>query len=258
MCKNILPCYILNTMIKIYVLQDPRDGNKVYIGKTSQRLCQRFASHMSPKDHNKSHNANWIRKLKKLGLKPVMYLIEEVVGNCWEEREKHWIQYYKDMHYNLVNGTIGGDGGLEGFTHSDETKQKIKDKRYGWVPSAETREIWSKQRLGRPSWNKGKHVSNETKLKLSKSVSKTMNTQEMKKHISETAKGRIPWNKGIKMTTPSLKKGTHLSEEQKQKIRDSLKQTFSDPERRIKVGAPKGNIPWNKGMTFKNIPIVVP
>lgn len=251
MRKSILPCYILNMMVKIYLLKDPRNNGKVYIGKTSQLLCQRFSVHMNPKERNRCYNANWIRKLKRLGLKPEISLIEEVEDTIWEEREKFWIKYYKDNNYNVINATVGGDGGLLGFNHSDKTKQQIRDKRLGWIPSDETREIWSKQRKGRRAWNKGGTLSEETKLKISRKVSETMNTPEMKKHISEIGKGREPWNKGIKMTKPSPKKGIPMSEEQKQKIRDTLRQTLMDPSVRAKMGAPKGGIPWNKGKTFK-------
>lgn len=62
----------------------------------------------------------------------------------------------------------------------------------GHVPSAETRALWSKQRKGRVSWNKGGILSKEHCEKLSKS------------HLGQTA-----WNKGIKTNlVPANKSNT--------------------------------------------------
>ena len=77
----------------------------------------------------------------------------------------------------------------------------------------------NKTRVGLPSYNKGKSLSEETKNKISNSL-----------------KGRTVWNKGIspseetrlkyrmaKLGKPSNKKGTTLSEETKAKISKSKK-----------------------------------
>jgi hypothetical protein len=236
-------------MVKIYLLKDPRDINKGYVGKTITSLSARLSNHLHEKGNNLKHN--WLKKLATLKLTPEIVLIEEVEDSIWKEKEKYWIKYYREvLKWDLKNITAGGEQDWE-YTRI----QKIKDKRQGWIPSDETRAIWSKQRLGRPSVNKGIALLNTTKQKISNSVKKTMSDPVLRRKISEAHIGKSPWNKGLKMTTPSPKKGKCLSEEQKQKIRDSLKKTFSDPLMRAKVGAPKGGIPWNKGKTFKTLSV---
>ena len=69
------------------------------------------------------------------------------------EREKYWISHYNavadPMFYNLANGGQGGfishasnekrSASLIGHVHSEETKQKIREKAIGRKPSAETK-----------------------------------------------------------------------------------------------------------------------
>ena len=43
-----------------------------------------------------------------------------------------------------------------GMKNSEEHKQKISAGRVSWIPTEETRALWSEQRKGRPAWNKGK------------------------------------------------------------------------------------------------------
>lgn len=72
---------------------------------------------------------------------------------------------------------------------------------------------------GRPSWNKGKHPSDETRRKM-----------------SNAKKGKPAWNKG-KTGFVSPRKGKHLSEETKKKLSESHKG--------------KGH-PWSKGKPSHN------
>jgi hypothetical protein len=58
------------------------------------------------------------------GLKPEVFVIEEVRDDQWEEAEMLWIQYMKFVGASLTNGTKGGDGLRN---PSDETRKKIGD-----------------------------------------------------------------------------------------------------------------------------------
>ena len=83
----------------------------------------------------------------------------------------------------------------------------------------------NKNMLGKPSWNKGRQFSNETKLKISKAL-----------------KGKNTWMKG-----------KHLTEEHKQKISNSLKGKHLDEETKKKLSEiHKGKTSWNKGLHWFN------
>ena len=50
--------------------------------------------------------------------------------------------------------------------------------------------------LGKPAWNKGKHLSEDTRKKLSDSHKSKHHSEESRKKISDTLKGKNHWTKG--------------------------------------------------------------
>lgn len=112
----------------IYALLDPETNEIRYIGKTDNP-SERLKNHLN--EQGKWHRINWIKSLKKRGLKPIMQIIEEVVeGTNWEEREKYWIAYYRHIGTNLTNGSDGGDCGPDctgmHLWKSEETNAKVR------------------------------------------------------------------------------------------------------------------------------------
>jgi hypothetical protein len=111
-------------------------------------------------------------------------------------------------------------------------------------PSLKIREKMSKSNKGKIPWIKGKHHSEETRLKMSlKKINKRplhlfgyKHTEETKRRISKSNKGKIPWIKG-----------KHHSEETR------LKMSMS------KIGKPsnmKGKkSPWTTKRNIKNNPL---
>jgi group I intron endonuclease len=178
------------SMFKVYLIQNIENG-KVYVGKTSKTLTQRWNNHVKSAHFGSSyyfHNA--IRKYS-----PEMFKIrqiDEVETNeqaC--ERETYWItQIFKsNLRENGYNSTVGGDGAPIGNTYglgrpcTEETKRKIAIAQKGRPfseehkkalcvpkqikPSIETRQKWSLSRKGEKNNNFGKHLSEETKQKIS-------------------------------------------------------------------------------------------
>jgi len=104
------------------------------------------------------------------------------------------------------------------FKHSEETKQKIKEKRKLQVSpmknkyhTKEAKEKMSNIKKGKPSNFKGKHHNEESKKKLSESSKLLIGDKNsfFGKHHTKEAKeknrlahlGKIPWNKGLKLNS---------------------------------------------------------
>lgn len=136
----------------VYALTDDL-GNIRYIGKT---YCarRRMIAHLTEARRSKSkrHCLNWIRSLMSRGQRPQMIVIEtfDSEGECFSG-EKKWITHYRSCGNDLCNSTIGGEGPS------------------GYVPTMETRLLWSMNRKGRkmPPF-----------------------TEEHKRRLSEAMKGR--------------------------------------------------------------------
>jgi len=108
-------------VVFIYGLICPLSNKIRYIGK-SINPKQRFKKHINYEIKSDTHKARWLNKLIKQGLMPELVIIEETSLDQWQEREKYWIEYYKN---DLTNETIGGDGRQAGWNHKQESIDKI-------------------------------------------------------------------------------------------------------------------------------------
>ena len=148
----------------IYCLSDPRDGQVRYVGKT---IClnRRFNGHLHGKG---THKANWIQELVRLGLKPVMEVLEEVPANDWEDAEKFWIASLSFMGCKLTNGTEGGEGGgtKRGYKQNPEHSRKIAAALHGKKKSPEH----VASMLAKAAMRRGVKRTNESRLKQIETV----------------------------------------------------------------------------------------
>lgn len=136
-------------MTYIYSLVDPRTNKIRYVGKTNH-LSIRYSAHITCFS-GFSHRVNWLRQLHTLNLKPIMNIIEECGESNWQEREQYWIRYYRELGYDLVNTTNGGEGQCGnkswlGKKHKDSSKLKMSvaakgSKRHIQPHSEETKEL---------------------------------------------------------------------------------------------------------------------
>ncbi len=86
----------------IYALIDPTDGLVHYVGQTSQPK-QRFALHLDTR-HQWGAKAKWVRLLEEKGQKPLMQVLETVMGKRTAlTREKAWIRHFQDQGMPLLN-----------------------------------------------------------------------------------------------------------------------------------------------------------
>jgi len=95
--------------MKIYCLIDPRNDSVTYVGFTRLNLEERLKAHLA--DKGNTPKIDWLRKLKRVKLKPIIEQLEEVTEENWQDKEKFWIQYFKNEGFKLKNYTNGGECG---------------------------------------------------------------------------------------------------------------------------------------------------
>lgn len=103
----------------IYVLIDPITNMVRYVGKAND-VSQRYKAHLNRARKHQTHKKNWIEKLKKKGLKPIIQVIDIVPIEEWVFWEIYWISQMKTWGFDLINYTNGGDG----CTFSNQTSFK--------------------------------------------------------------------------------------------------------------------------------------
>lgn len=110
----------------IYTLSD-NDNNIRYVGKTVRKLEDRLKEHIhvAKSGKIKNHRTNWINSLLKLSIIPIITEIDSCPWNKSSNLEQYYIKYYKELGFDLVNETLGGEGNL-GYTKSKETIKKLK------------------------------------------------------------------------------------------------------------------------------------
>jgi hypothetical protein len=183
----------LTKRVSIYVLKDPRTNEIRYVGKTKRSLKIRLSEHLQQKA--KDHHSRWINSLLKQNLQPLIEEVEKCSNSNWEEREKFWIQYYKNLNFNLTNSNDGGPGS---HNPSSEARAKISAANKGRIRSAETRAKMSaasknksaEARAKISAANKGRIRSAETRAKIGAASKNRTHTAETRAKISAAQKRR--------------------------------------------------------------------
>lgn len=130
----------------IYVLKCP-EGNIRYVGKTNSPK-KRLSSHISEakKGKGRRHVLNWIHSLLSKSLKPSMEIIERCNESNWQEKERYWVEYYRNVIPNLCNNADGGLGGSGTKNFSEEElfkKKEIMSNTFSKFTKQDKENIWS-------------------------------------------------------------------------------------------------------------------
>lgn len=139
-------------------------NNKVYIGITNQGSGARYRHHWYESRIGEPSPIH--RSMAKYGEENFTLEIIDFADTYDElkEKEKYWIKQYNSTDrtkgYNL---TEGGDGTF-GKKHSEETKDKIRQKALGRKHSEETKKKMSESRTGIVSEKKKKHIESMIEL----------------------------------------------------------------------------------------------
>jgi hypothetical protein len=232
----------------IYALADPRTFSIRYVGK-STNPTRRFRQHLA--DKTDSYKSRWVWSLAKLGLSPVLVVLEKVRGD-WQERERFWIRLLSTTGNRLTNLTSGGEGLHD---PSDSTRQKIgRIRREQWQDEKQREKLMAVIRSpGRRAAIsvalKGKRKTAEHVAKLPQNQIGSTRSAEQRKKISAALMGntyrrgkkaspetreriaaasrgrkypnRRPWTEAERLARSITQKGKPKSEEHKEKLRQA-------------------------------------
>lgn len=110
----------------IYKITNNING-KVYIGKTTETIKERFQGHINDSKRERCKNRPLYRAFNKYGIENFsIELVEEVPLESLSDREIYWIGYYHSYEEGY-NATIGGDSKIL-YDH-DKILERIKDGR---------------------------------------------------------------------------------------------------------------------------------
>jgi len=172
---------------RIYKITNKLNG-KFYVGKTIKSLSTRFYNHCY--DALKRDSATYFhRAIRKYGKENFVIEEIEICKNDLGNREIFWISSLKPEY----NQTLGGDGGILGYSHTQETKELLSLKRkgkflgeenpfYNQTHTEEQKKNWSKMRKGQPSpcGFAGKSHKEESKSKTSQTLKNNSNVKRTK------------------------------------------------------------------------------
>ena len=211
-------------IVYIYGLIDPRDNQIRYIGKTNNP-SHRYNDHISYRHTN--HCSGWIKSLAKLNLRPRMFILEKTNPDLWQESERAWISFFRELGCRLTNMADGGEGPL-GYIKTEQHRKRLSESLMGKVITAVTRKRLRLSHLGIKQ-------SEESKRKRSESMrGKKMppRSDEWKRQMGERSKITSLGNKsrtGMKNSEEWKRKvsmaltGRKLTEEHKKKLSEIAK-----------------------------------
>jgi len=170
----------------VYVLVDPRTEEIRYVGVAKDTKV-RLQTHIyeAKRAPGRNHRTCWIDSILRLGLKPILIVVETGCGNR-EESERVWIASFRAIGCELVNGTDGGEG-APGRVPSPETRAKQSAATKGRKKSPESVARMAAALRGRP----GHKVSPETRQKISRARRSIVFSAETLARMSSAKLGRV-------------------------------------------------------------------
>jgi hypothetical protein len=188
----------------VYTLTDPRNGMPFYVGKGHEKRCEFHLDEAKYYTNRKSKKLNKIRKLMSLGMQPIITKVEENVSDAQAiDFECLLIAEMRDIGIPLTNMTDGGDG-AQGYKHTEEHKQMMRELFVGRIFTEEHRQAMSKPKSeeGRANIAKARltttyRPSEETKRKTSEALLGRPSPMKGRKQSEEAKAKMSAWRKGL-------------------------------------------------------------
>jgi group I intron endonuclease len=191
-----------------------RESGKCYIGQ-SVDVFGRWKSHSNLAGKRKSLIK---RAFVAHGIENFSFVvIEECDRELLNEREVFWIAHFDCMAPNGYNLTSGGG---QGMVVSEETRQKMSERKKG--KKGKKRGPISEETRRKISEAK-KNISDETRRKLSEAKKGKMPSEEHRRKLSEAGKRRPPASEETRRKLSEANKGNSHSEEARRKMSEASK-----------------------------------
>lgn len=181
------------------------DG-KCYVGQTRNEKQRRYLQRYQVK---KGVINKFCDAIRKYGWDRFVYerqfIIESDDLKYIKEKLDFMERYYIRKYDSINNGynMVYGKGTIQGRVRTEEERKKHHDAMVGRKLTEDHKQKLSESNKGKHSYLKDCHFE----------VGTIKRSEETKKKLSEANKGKTPWNKG-----------KNISDEQKQKIRESITQ----------------------------------
>ena len=203
----------------IYVFTNKINGKK-YVGQ-SVNPTERYKQHLRNKNNK---HIIFYNAINKYGIDNFDFEIIEtnIPIDKIDDREKFWIKELNSMKPNGYNMTEGGEG-TQGYVHTEESKQRMSMLKKGKYVGKNNPNYGATWMCGENNPNYGKHLSDETKEKISIANKGKCRSEEVKKQISETSKSIThteEWNKNVSIGL------NNMSKEDKYKMINKRKETI--------------------------------
>jgi len=216
-----------------------KDSGKYYVGRSSD-LKKRLKEHLYRLINNNHHNDFLQNAWNKYGNDAFEFIISEYVENnmsLLKEYEQKYLDIIKNNRLNGINNSYNCEENSEfGGPKSEQSRLKISTANRNRIWKNESRKKLSILNKGKNNKmygtigpNRGKKLSNETRLKISKSKIGTKLSEETKEKLSKI-------NTGKKLSTETINKlkeklsgksnpmyGKKHNEETRKKISESAK-----------------------------------
>lgn len=217
----------------IYMIKCVANGDR-YIG-SAKSILSRKSDHLCNLRTGKHHSKHLQNVYNKYGEASLEFLILEIVDDPARllEREQYWIDTLKPE----MNKAAKAESGFLGLRHSKETRLKLSriQKQRMKSPSLieRLRSAAKTQGLLGKNGMKGKHLSEEQKMRLRELAQKQFSTPESKKKHSERMK---EWcTPEMRQRISKAKTGKKLSPAHTQKIGEKSRRAwanYSEEQRR--------------------------
>lgn len=209
----------------IYFIINTING-KVYVG-SSRDVKSRWREHRSTLRRNKHRNEYLQNAWNKEGENAFVFTCAEQTGTLPEaellEREQHWIESAiaadRSFGYNLRPTALRS-------VISEDTRLKLRNANLGKRHSEETKAKLSASLTGKPGWNTGMKMSDDFRQKCkARQLGKTLSA-ETRKRLSESHRGKPTWTLG-----------KSLSAEHRKHVGAASKSRWADPEYKARLSA---------------------
>lgn len=165
----------------IYALCEPETRTIRYVGKTLN-LKARLSQHLRKSSKETTRLGNWLRRVIRIGKTPDAIELDRVVGEDWADAERFYIRLARDIGFDLVNATDGGEGSsIKGEEHHN----------FGSTSFPGMENLRRAQKSGKDNPAFGEPVPEERRVRISAGLTGIKRSEQTRSKMSAAQKLRF-------------------------------------------------------------------